>query len=104
MSIKPNIDPQQRKELVEEATHGIDPGSYSRVMEHHGFAWYQPQFLPPGADGLPPKEGQWRHAGMGFGFTPNDLMAHFRGPQDFHEWIEGHKLKARMRAAGLVSV
>ncbi len=98
----PKFDEKQHAEKVADTVKGRDVNDFRTVLEYHKFIFYPPHRLPPWNNGVPRKIGEWHNYELKMAFTENDLMTYFQSSEDFHNWLDDNKMRARAKAAGLV--
>ena len=91
---RPEIDAQQRRELMDEQAGGRTDAAYHQALTYHGFVWWPLLKLREQLPGATLKqEGEWRHAKMKLAFTPSDMVSSFPGgPEAFDRYIRDQKL------------
>ena len=96
---RPEIDPKQQAEFLDEQRGGRTDEAYQQCLRYHGFKWFDVQQLPMLEGGVNRREGEWRHRKLTLAFTPTDLASGFpAGPESLDKYIRDEILKAKVAA------
>jgi hypothetical protein len=103
-NLRPKMDWQHRRDVIAECVNGRKIEDYKQVLEAHGFRYFSPERLPLWTTGERRTEGEWRGTvvGKGMAFTDTDILASWRGPEDFHLWVEQMAQKLRAARVGII--
>lgn len=99
--LAPAFDPKQALEITEAAIAGRKIEDYKPALENNGFTFYPANRLPLWSTGAPRREGEWRNTRLQLAFAEKEVLAWFRSPEDFANWVDAHRTSMRAASAGL---